>query len=59
MINYAGGKKGEILVAVGIKKVSELKEIRDEDLSALKDGYNGISIATLKKWKDLPVHDGK
>ena len=54
----AGGKKGETLELAGIKSVSDIKAVLDDDLPALKDQCNGISLITLKKWRDAPAHDG-
>ena len=58
-IRGAGGKKGETLISAGIAMVKELQAVGDDDLPALKTLCPGISVDTLKKWKEIPSHDGK
>ena len=45
-------------MAAGIETISELKAVPEDDLPHLKVNTPGISLATLKKWRDQPAHGG-
>ena len=57
-IKGAGGKQGKTLVLAGINSVADMEAIVDDDLPALKERCHGISLITLKNWRDTPAHDG-
>ena len=57
-IKGAGGEKGETLVLDGITTGAQLKAIQTHGLLNLNGQFPGISIDTLKNWRDIPCHNG-